>query len=163
MVPLISKTPGDKNGRIHFQSKPIVYALWNEKDDFDDALHRPDRVDQPFVFWSSRGFVNIGTLAFLLVGLFALFLGYPVIRHYTTHKSTVPGFNLGGINGTGLIPSLPSLKRAIDGDTPTEANSRIGTDGKTYNLVFSDEFNVDGRSFYPGDDPFWEAQNFHYW
>ena len=32
-----------------------------------------------------------------------------------------------------------------------------------YVLVFSDEFNVDGRSFYPGDDPFWEAVDLHYW
>lgn len=30
-------------------------------------------------------------------------------------------------------------------------------------LVFSDEFNQDGRSFYPGDDPYWEASNLHYW
>lgn len=30
-------------------------------------------------------------------------------------------------------------------------------------LVFSDEFNVDGRSFYPGDDPYWEAADLHYW
>jgi beta-glucan synthesis-associated protein KRE6 len=30
-------------------------------------------------------------------------------------------------------------------------------------LVFSDEFNTDGRSFYPGDDPYWEAGDMHYW
>lgn len=30
-------------------------------------------------------------------------------------------------------------------------------------LVFSDEFNLDGRSFYPGDDPYWEAADLHYW
>lgn len=30
-------------------------------------------------------------------------------------------------------------------------------------LVFSDEFNVDGRTFYPGDDPYWEAVDLHYW
>jgi hypothetical protein len=30
-------------------------------------------------------------------------------------------------------------------------------------LVFSDEFNTDGRSFYPGDDPYWEAADLHYW
>lgn len=30
-------------------------------------------------------------------------------------------------------------------------------------LVFSDEFNTDGRTFYPGDDPFWEAVDLHYW
>lgn len=30
-------------------------------------------------------------------------------------------------------------------------------------LVFSDEFNTDGRTFYSGDDPYWEAANMHYW
>ncbi len=32
-----------------------------------------------------------------------------------------------------------------------------------WDLVFSDEFNVDGRTFYPGDDPYWEAADLHYW
>ncbi|KAI6026982.1 glycoside hydrolase family 16 protein [Pisolithus marmoratus] len=35
--------------------------------------------------------------------------------------------------------------------------------GDTWELVFSDEFNTEGRSFYPGDDPYWEAPNLHYW
>jgi beta-glucan synthesis-associated protein KRE6 len=30
-------------------------------------------------------------------------------------------------------------------------------------LVFSDEFDTDGRTFYPGDDPYWEAVDLHYW
>lgn len=30
-------------------------------------------------------------------------------------------------------------------------------------LVFSDEFNADGRTFYPGDDAYWEAIDLHYW
>src|SRR5689334_9014996 len=36
-------------------------------------------------------------------------------------------------------------------------------DGSKMVLVFSDEFNQDGRSFYPGDDPYWEAGDMHYW
>ena len=32
-----------------------------------------------------------------------------------------------------------------------------------WDLVFSDEFNIAGRTFYPGDDPFWEAADLHYW
>ncbi|KAH9833744.1 glycoside hydrolase family 16 protein [Rhodofomes roseus] len=30
-------------------------------------------------------------------------------------------------------------------------------------LVFSDEFNTPGRTFWPGDDPYWEAVNLWYW
>lgn len=29
--------------------------------------------------------------------------------------------------------------------------------------MFSDEFEQEGRSFYPGDDPYWEATDLHYW
>lgn len=71
-------------------------------------------------------------------------------------------FNIGGINLTGQVPDLKTPFR-IDKDTPEDAYTRIGFDGNKYNLVFSDEFNVDGRTFFPGDDPFWEAVDLHYW
>jgi beta-glucanase (GH16 family) len=41
----------------------------------------------------------------------------------------------------------------IDLDTPADAYTITSLySGKTMNLVFSDEFNMDGRSFYPGKD-----------
>jgi beta-glucanase (GH16 family) len=55
---------------------------------------------------------------------------------------------------------MPDL---IDTATPDSAKTRTGFDNHEYELVFSDEFNVDGRSFYPGDDPFWEAVDLWYW
>ncbi|KDN43286.1 hypothetical protein RSAG8_06253, partial [Rhizoctonia solani AG-8 WAC10335] len=52
----------------------------------------------------------------------------------------------------------------IDKDTPKSAYTRTShVDGTTYDLVFGDEFNVEGRSFYAGDDPCWEAIDMHYW
>jgi beta-glucanase (GH16 family) len=52
----------------------------------------------------------------------------------------------------------------IDTDTPTWAYTRPAwTGGSEMELVFSDEFNKDNRTFYPGDDPYWEAVNLHYW
>jgi beta-glucanase (GH16 family) len=52
----------------------------------------------------------------------------------------------------------------IDSETPLEAYTKTSIeDGSEWDLVFSDEFNTDGRSFYPGDDPFWEAVDLHYW
>lgn len=54
------------------------------------------------------------------------------------------------------------MPQLIDADTPDSAKTRTGFDGQDYELVFSDEFNVDGRTFYPGDDPFWEAMDFWY-
>ena len=145
-----------------------VYMWHTTEPEEDDALHAPDAYDrkgisnQPFVCCSARGLMNVGALGLLLIALLGLFLGYPVVLTITDKADRTPGFNLGGINGSGQIPDLP-MKRLIDSDTPEDALSRIGTDGKTYNLVFSDEFETDGRTFYPGDDPYWEGQDFHYW
>lgn len=52
----------------------------------------------------------------------------------------------------------------IDLDTPQEALTKLDyVSGKEWQLVWSDEFNVEGRTFYPGDDPYWEAVDLHYW
>ena len=60
------------------------------------------------------------------------------------------------------LPRSFAMPELIDRDTPEDAKTRTGFDGEQYELVFSDEFNVDGRTFYPGDDPFWEAADLWY-
>ncbi|KAF8630900.1 hypothetical protein AX17_005258 [Amanita inopinata Kibby_2008] len=146
----------------------VPQYLWDKDPDLDDALHNPDPKKDglseiSFTIFSARGWANAGMLVVVVVGLITLFIGYPVIYHYTHLPSRITGFNLGGINSTGQIPDFPGLPRLIDKDTPRSAYTRTGTDGKKYNLAFSDEFNVPGRTFYPGDDPFWEAVDLHYW
>lgn len=91
--------------------------------------------------------------------------GYPIVSHFTETKITTQGgFNLGGINSTGQIPDIPGNYGLIDKDTPQEAyTKRTYHKGEEWILVFSDEFNQDGRTFYPGDDPYWEAVDLHYW
>jgi beta-glucanase (GH16 family) len=54
------------------------------------------------------------------------------------------------------------MTQYIDVATPDSAKARTGFDGQEYELVFSDEFEVDKRTFYPGDDPFWEAVDLQY-
>ncbi|KAG8214648.1 glycoside hydrolase family 16 protein [Butyriboletus roseoflavus] len=150
-------------------SSSVPPYLWDTKDtDLDDALHNPDPVqdaalNSSFTFFSARGWANALALLVLVVGLITLFAGYPIIHYYTTASATTSGYNLGGINYTGQVPDLPGLPRLIDPDTPSSAQYRIASDGSTYKLMFSDEFNTDGRTFWPGDDPFWEAANLHYW
>jgi hypothetical protein len=53
----------------------------------------------------------------------------------------------------------------IDPHTAQEHYSKkpYTASGSNWTLVFSDEFEVEGRSFYPGDDPYWEAVDLHYW
>ncbi|KAG5342991.1 hypothetical protein C0989_005942 [Termitomyces sp. Mn162] len=139
----------------------------------DDDLHNPIRgfssvsVERGGNFCSARGVANFGCLFILGVGLITLFAGYPMISHFTkTQPTTQGGFNLGGINATGQIPSLPGNWGLIDLETPSIAYKMPAwTPGisSELQLVFSDEFNTDGRTFYPGDDPYWEAVDLHYW
>jgi hypothetical protein len=84
-----------------------------------------------------------------------------------------PGSGTGAFNINGHLDvstQIPGVIRTgqtgmVDPDTPQSAWTRASaTDEKqTLQLVWSDEFNVEGRSFYPGDDPYWEAVDLYYW
>ncbi|KAG8701145.1 hypothetical protein FRC08_004253 [Ceratobasidium sp. 394] len=135
----------------------------------DDDLHNPDpRRDKTYdkhVAFSVRGLINVGCLVFVVIALLTLFAVYPMLTYFfKAPPSTLGGYNLGGINASGQVPDMPGNRGLIDPTTPTSAYTRTSlVDGRSYDLVFSDEFNVDGRSFYPGDDPYWEAVDMHYW
>jgi beta-glucanase (GH16 family) len=110
--------------------------------------------------------MNLGCLLVLGVGLIALFAGYPLVGYFMTPKqSNLGAYNTGGTNATGQVPVMTGNFALIDADTPADARTKkpYHVDGPEWDLVFSDEFNVEGRSFYPGDDPFWEAVDLHYW
>ena len=136
----------------------------------DDHLHEPDLKDknESVGYLSSRGWLNIGTLALLVVALLSLFICYPVISYYqmTSRNQELVSENATTNNPTQDLAQRENpfkLPTPIDDDTPDEAKTRTGWDGEEYVLVFSDEFNKDGRSFYPGDDPYWEAVDLGYW
>lgn len=60
-------------------------------------------------------------------------------------------------------PLLKNLRTsAIDPKTPQSARTRKGVNGDTLKLVFSDEFDDDGRTFYDGDDPFFQGVDIWY-
>ncbi|KAF9451019.1 glycoside hydrolase family 16 protein [Macrolepiota fuliginosa MF-IS2] len=137
----------------------------------DDYLHNPDpkrdrKSDKGGTIFTSRGIANLGCLFLLVAAMLMLFAGFPVLQHFRKPKPTNQGgFNLGGTNATGQVPKLPGNFGLIDKDTPQEAykkQSYMYPDQELV-LVFSDEFNQDGRTFYPGDDPYWEAVDLHYW
>ncbi|CAO1624950.1 unnamed protein product [Sympodiomycopsis kandeliae] len=150
-----SSTPTESHSSAyHVDSQPMMFN--KEYMGPDDYIHDLEpRHRQKF---GMRGCVNIGTLVIIALGLLMLFMGYPLLYHFAqTPDSKKGGFNLGGTNGSGQIPNLHMRTSLIDPDTPQEALTRTSFEGEEQVLVFSDEFNVDGRSFYPGDDPFWEA------
>lgn len=136
----------------------------------DDYLHTPDphHLDSKHTtdFFSVRAMMNVGGMFATCVALLALFLIYPISMHFTIHQQgKFGGFNLGGINASGQVPSMPGNWGLIDLDTPPNLYTKPSyhDPSQTLQLVFSDEFNTDGRTFYPGDDPYWEAVDLHYW
>ncbi|KAF5375370.1 hypothetical protein D9615_007927 [Tricholomella constricta] len=163
--------PSSLSEKFSLSPSPAQWGMQLNIPEPDDDLHNPaphrDRQsDRGGSVFTMRGLANLGCLFILGAGIMMLFAGFPILTHFlSTTQTTQGGFNLGGINATGQIADMPGNWGLIDRDTPKEAYTK-----KSYHnpneeliLVFSDEFNLDGRTFYPGDDPYWEAVDLHYW
>ncbi|KAF9515024.1 glycoside hydrolase family 16 protein [Hydnum rufescens UP504] len=62
----------------------------------------------PFLPWSIftwRGLANVGFLALLSLTLLILFTGYPLLMGLRAKPSKLGGYNLGGINASGQVPT----------------------------------------------------------
>jgi len=154
----------------------IVLLLNNFEPEKDDSFHDPGskaprlgdarRIADPkglrqgsFTFLSARGLLNASALVIILAALLILFGIYPIVTQVILARG---GSNF-YTNATGQVPSIQGFRGLIDQDTPTDVYARTGYDGKEYQLVFSDEFEHDGRTFNEGDDPYWTALDSHYY
>ncbi|CAD6883961.1 unnamed protein product [Tilletia controversa] len=154
-----------------FTVAPALVSSYTSSPEADDWLHDVRDVDRRSSKISCTGWLNICTLCVLACGLLGLFAGYPIAAHFAAeaNKPKTGSFNIGGTNGTGQVPDL-NIRQVIDKDTPPAARTWQGqtlSQNKAntkynYHLVFSDEFNDEGRTFWKGDDPFWEAQDIWY-
>ncbi|PUU80090.1 beta-glucan synthesis-associated [Tuber borchii] len=132
----------------------------------EDALHNPE-VDGE----TGPGCQRIATIfswVTFLTGLFMVFVVSPALM-YGDYGSFEDGHGKDGPLGEEPLsgsdhPLLRNVRSTlIDPDTPTSALMRNSVLGKgNLKLVFSDEFNKDGRTFYEGDDPFWQALDLYY-
>ncbi|RMZ75664.1 hypothetical protein DV737_g5195, partial [Chaetothyriales sp. CBS 132003] len=140
--------------------------LFPEDVEKDDYLHNPDPGGEPREcdIFNRRGFVNLGGLAFVTIGILVLFIAYPVItfvQKYTT--STDPCKDNSLCLNNGKVALLTNVRTTlVDPDTPSSAKTKTDYHGNTWDLVFSDEFTTEGRTFYDGDDPYWQAMDLWY-
>ena len=123
----------------------------------DDAMHDPEKnLPQHGSAFSWRTTIDVTAVFLVAAGIIMLFLGYPVLQKTIGLDEDPPlsrGNALGTItNATGQIPSMRGRFSVIDPDTPPEALTRASYMDNTQSmqLVFSDEFNQDGRTFFPG-------------
>jgi len=152
------------------QWSPGKFPMYmNEKED-DDYMHNPsaDGKEDKISFWlmDGKGFMSFCAFVTLILGILSIFVILPVLtwtgKTYNPPKvNPLPGWAIVETKQTyGVLKNVRTS--LVDPDTPQSARTRQSIAGKTMQLVFSDEFNQDGRTFYPGDDPFWEAADLHY-
>ncbi|GME31982.1 glycoside hydrolase family 16 protein [Neofusicoccum parvum] len=142
--------------------------LFPEDVEKDDWLHEPDPADKEVRdcnIWNKRGMLNIGGLALLTLGLLMLFIGYPILTFAQKLIDPTGGACAKDPNCVDVHQDLLKNVRTglIDPDTPDSVKSRKSYySGKKQVLVFSDEFNTDGRTFYDEDDPYFQAVDLWY-
>lgn len=143
--------------------------LFPEDVEKDDWLHNPDpneKDKRDCDVFTARGIINVGALVILSLGLLVLFIGYPVLTF--VDKMTKPEIGpctnnpLCIVGKQGMAHLLNVRKGLIDPDTPASVKSRTSHDGTKQTLVFSDEFNKPGRTFYDGDDAYFQGVDIWY-
>lgn len=144
------------------------FPLHLDEKEADDYLHNPDPIldakyDRKCHRLDKRGWSSVVALFFFIGGAVMLFIIYPVLTYSgaTQHnKSTVEVYE---VLTNYKYSTLGAIRTdLIDPDTPDSALTKTAMDGSDWNLVFSDEFNKEGRTFYDGDDQFWTAVDLHY-
>lgn len=149
------------------------FPLLIEEKEPDDYLHNPDPVAD--AEYEKNRFMNdlkngdkrtvtgfVGLLT-LLLGLAALFIILPVLTYSGVTDHHKAASQVYEILSYYEYPTLGAIRTSlIDPDTPSDVYSKTTRTGETWQLVFSDEFNAEGRTFYDGDDQFWTAPDIHY-
>ncbi|PGH14751.1 hypothetical protein AJ80_05795 [Polytolypa hystricis UAMH7299] len=161
---------------INTQTVMEKYAIMPDSDllvfpedvEKDDYLHNPDPNDKDgrdCNMCNKRGLMNGGGLLLLVLGVMTLFVIYPIINF--VHNSGDP--EAAGCEADPMclnVEDVPLLKNVrttlVDPDTPESAKTIKAANGKEWKLVYSDEFNKDGRTFFNGDDPYLQAVDIWY-
>lgn len=156
------------------------WPLIGDKEESDDDMHMP-RDDDDIKFrpkfkdhFHRESIVSTIGLALMLIGLLLIFIALPVmsftglIEYNSSWGVPVWAGNpykpepWAWVNDN-EYPFLQNMRSGlIDPDTPKTALRKKGEYGDEYELVFSDEFNDNNRTFYEGDDPYFYAGDFWY-
>jgi beta-glucanase (GH16 family) len=158
-----------------------AWPLIGDKEESDDEMHMPHQDDdvnyKPRLkdHFNRESISSTIGLAMMIIGLLFIFIALPVmsftgaIRYNSSWG--VPSAWLphsyapktwATVNNR-LYPIFENMRHGlIDRDTPQSAMHRKGEFGDEYELVFSDEFNDNNRTFYEGDDPYFYAGDFWY-
>lgn len=146
------------------------FPLHIDEKEADDYLHNPDPIADAaydknrFIYdlkhmdkRSAFGLVGF-ILLFIAAGL--LFILFPVLTYAVGGRYTPEHYE---ILTQYKYPISAAIRTSlIDPDTPSDAYTKITRTGDEWVLTFSDEFNAEGRTFYNGDDQFFEGVDLNY-
>ncbi|CAL9732472.1 beta-glucan synthesis-associated protein Kre6p [Monosporozyma unispora] len=155
------------------------FPLNMDEKESDDYLHNPDleeearldkrRVWEDFKHMNMKSFIGFVGIMILFLGSMAVFIVLPALTFtgYVDHPKEAV---VSTVNETVTqfltdyeYPQLSAIRTLlVDPDTPSDAMAHEAKNGDSWELVFSDEFNAEGRTFYDGDDQFWTAPDIHY-
>lgn len=147
------------------------FPLHIDEKEPDDYLHNPDPIadaeyDKNRFLYDLKNIDRkslsglLGIIALIIAAL-VVFVLLPVLTYsgVTTHREPETYEILTQYR----YPLSSSIRtNLVDPDTPEDARTFKSRNGDTWNLVFSEEFAASGRSFYDGDDQFFQAVDLHY-
>ncbi|KAJ4989663.1 hypothetical protein SVAN01_04880 [Stagonosporopsis vannaccii] len=157
------------------------WPLMGDEAEPDDDMHMPQPDDD--IRYKAKlkdhflreNIVSTLGLFLMVVGLSFVFFGLPILSAlgvidynsvYETplnQMSRYPQPEPWAIVNDKKYPLLQNMRRGlIDPDTPKSAMEKKGQFGDQFELVFSDEFNDNNRTFYEGDDPYFFAPDIWY-
>lgn len=158
-----------------------TWPLIDDEAEPDDDMHMPQPDDDIRFKTRWKDHFGRGNLAsttglfLMLIGLCFVFFGLPILSalgvidynsFYGTPLSQMSHYPYAepwAVVNDKKYPLLQNMRRGlIDPDTPKYAMEKKGQFGDEYELVFSDEFNDNNRTFYEGDDPYFFAPDIWY-
>ena len=134
----------------------------------DDDIHDPifqidDGPIQNKVLKNKRGVVNVVGFVLVIVGMLMILIGFPAISRVQEADEIMTACEQDPDCIRADLPLLKNVRQGpIDPDTPESVMTRTDIHGNMQTLVFSDEFNTDGRTFYEGDDPYFSGVDIWY-
>lgn len=166
-TPRLSPLPSSRPTSPMNAVQVLLFSIFGDEDPYTTDLKK-DLDDRDFdttvrqhITLSIGGLLNTAAVIIILLALIGVFAGLPIGLAITKQKQENQAASEKNNNWnsstppTTTVPLVPGGVPVIDPDTPVNARNKTSMNGESWKLVFSDEFNKDGRTFYPGEDPFW--------
>lgn len=147
------------------------FPLHIDEKEPDDYLHNPDPIadaqyDKNRFIYDLKHLDRKSASGLLgVIGLFIIAIVVFVVIPVLTYSGATNHYKPESyeILTNYRYPISSSIRtNLVDKDTPDDAHTFKSKTGDTWKLVFSEEFKATGRSFYQGDDQFFEAVDLHY-